>query len=92
MRKLVLAALAALATIGVSAPAQASNGVFITYGDGYRGDYYGGYRGGHYYYDDGDYRPRYRSYHGYKGGYRYRYRYRNYDRFDRRDFRYRYRD
>jgi hypothetical protein len=101
MRKFLLAAVAAFSTLGFIVPAQASNGVFVTFGNGYRGDHYSSYgpryRGG-YYYDDGYYRPRYRSFRGYKGGFRYRYR--NYDRFDhfdrrdfrrfKRDFRYRY--
>lgn len=73
MRKILLAALAALSTLSISAPAQASSGVFVTYGSGYggynsgyRGDYYRGRRSD-YYYDDYYYRPRYRGYRSYKG-------------------------
>ncbi len=72
MRKILLAAFAALSALSFSAPAQASNAVFVTYGsgyggysNGYRGDYYRGGRSD-YYYDD-YYRPRYRGYRSYKG-------------------------
>ena len=80
MRKFLLAALAALSAASLSAPAEASTGVFVTYGsgyggynDGYRGDYYRGGRSD-YYYDD-YYRPRYRGYRsnrGFRDGRRFR--------------------
>lgn len=101
MRKYLLAALTALSAAILSAPAEASNTVFVTYDSVYGGGYYDGYRGDYgrgywgYYYDDGYYyRPRYRgyrSYKGYRGGKRF-FRYRDsYSRGHRgKRFRYRY--
>jgi len=77
MRKILLAVFAALSALSFSAPAQASNGVFVTYDSGYNYGYGGDhYRGGRsdYYYDD-YYRPRYRGYRsnrGYRDGRRFR--------------------
>ena len=88
MRTFLFAALAALSAVTMTAPAQASGGVFVTYGSGYGGHYDNyrgsqgrGYRDRHY-----DSRSRQRGYYGYRGDRRYR-NYRGYDDYRYRSFR-----